>query len=142
MQDFDLKKPENTQISENNSDNFDISVDIPVTQEQKEIESDGLKENQEVPKKALLTANEQIINDNILLPSDAPDNISAENNEEKAEIEKTEPEIIKNPQEKIKDNAISPRVIIQEKIIEKKLSDEEIKKLYKKILLEYLKNVS
>ena len=64
MQDSALKKPENTQIFEDNSDNIDIPIDAPAAQS----------------------------------------------------------------------------VIIREKIIEKKLSDEEIKKLYKKILLEYLKN--
>ena len=132
MQDPALEKPENTQISEDNSDDFDIPANIPIVPEQKEIESDDLKKDQEVSEKTLLTANEQVINDNILLP--------AENNKEKAEIKKTEPEIIKNPQEKIKENEASPQVIIQEKIIEKELSDEEIKKLYKKILLEHLKN--
>ena len=146
MQDPDLKKPENTQIPEDNSDDFDILVDIPVAPEQKETKNDVLKENQEVPKKTLPTANEQIINDNILLSNDVQDNISAENNKKKIESnikekkEKAEPEIIENPQEKINDNAISPRVIIKEKIIERELSDEEIKKLYKKILLEHLKN--
>ena len=134
-----------------------------------------------------------------MLPSDTPDNTSAENNEEKIEIEisaqkpleetkgianaedqesekpaqkdlldadeslekklissaeknksdetvptqsapKQEPEITKNPQEKIKNNEVKSSVIIREKIIEKELSDEEIKKFYKKILLEHLKN--
>jgi len=193
MQDSVLKKPENTQISEDNSDNFDVSDDTPISQEQKEIESDDLKENQRIPEKTSLTVNEHSISDSILSPIDASNNASAENNEEKIETEisaqkpakevkkiadardqeqeepaqkdllgadgplekldlekekvheilekpKPELEVIKNSQEKIKNNRISPRVIIQEKIIRKELSEEEIKKLYKKILLEHLKN--
>ena len=122
MQDLIIKKPENSQISDDNSDNFDIPVDISAIQEQKEIENNTIKESQKIPEKALTTANEQNISDNILLPSDIPNNEPIKNNKEKTKTE------------------TNPRVIIKEVIIEKKLTDEEIKILYKKILLKHLKN--
>ena len=187
MQDFALKKPENTQISDDNDDNSNnlvVPVNTPVAQEQKETESYSLKESQKILEKASTIANEQSISDNVLPQNDTPNNASVENNEEKIETEtitqklaeetkeianvknqelkkpaqkdlsganellekldfekeKAEPKIIKNSQEKIKNSEASPRVIIREKIIEKKLSEEEIKRLYKKILLEHLKN--
>ena len=204
MQDSSTKKPENTQISDDNddnSDNFVVPVNTPVAQEQKETESDSLKESQKIPEKASTITNEQSISDNVLPQNDTPNDASVENNEEKIEteiitqklaeetkeianatnkeleestqkdlsganefLEKSDPEkekleqpqvsappvdmknidikheAIKNSQEKIKNSEASPRVIIREKIIEKKLSEEEIKRLYKKILLEHLKN--
>ncbi|MCK4540535.1 HTH domain-containing protein [Candidatus Parcubacteria bacterium] len=125
MQNYTPKKPENTQISENDSDNLDIPVDTPVAQKPTEkTKKISHAENQELKKPA------------------QKDLLDTDESLEKLDFEKekAELEIIKTSQEKTKSEETPPRVIVQEKIIEKELSDEEIKKLYKKILLEHLKN--